>query len=802
MKNNFKKTSVFIVIFLLIFNNNILNSEEFTYETSEIEILDNGNIIKALNGVTIKTNSNIIIKAQTSTYNKKNRLLELNGNILIVDKINNITATTQQVFYSELENKIFSTTQTNFKFNNKYFAEMDNFNYFIKAKYIASKNKVKIEDELGGIFVIQDFKYQIDKNIFRGRNTKYTDTEKNEYLISDTMINLTTNEVFGKDLSINFDKKTFNNLQNDPRLKAKSLIVNDDSASMSKGVFTTCKKNDKCPPWAIYAENIEHDKSKKIIKYKNAWLKLYDVPIVYFPKFSHPDPTVKRQSGFLTPGFSNSSNIGLSLDIPYYKVISDNKDLTFTPRLYFNDQLILQTEYRQANKANNHVVDFSVNNSDYASGINNTKSHFFSNSNIDLKMNNFNSSKLEFNVETTTNDTYLKTYKINSPLIKDTTTLNSYINFEAEKEDLSFTTSIEVYEDLSKNSNDRFEYIYPNYKLIKKIDTNRNFNNDLIFSSYGYQKKYATNVYEGTIINDLLYDPVTNFNKNGFKSKFNALLKNVNIEAKNSTKQKNKFDQSLLASVQYQSEYPLKKNGNIFDGHLIPKVSFMYSPNKTKNMLEDDRRIDINNVFSMERLAADDTIEGGSSITIGAEYKKINNKSYKEILNINLAQVIRSKKNEDLPINSGIGNTSSDIFGNFNFNPNSFFDIEYNFAIDNNFNETNYDSIKTEFTVNNFVTTFEFLDDKKGLKQKSYISNNSTLNFDGTNALGFNIRKNRKTNATEFYDLIYSYTNDCLVASIKYNKDYYTNADLKPEEQIFLSLTIIPFGKVDSINVN
>ena len=37
---------------------------------------------------------------------------------------------------------------------------------------------------------------------------------------------------------------------------------------------------------------------KKIINYKHAWLEIYDKPIIYFPKFFHPDPTVKRQSGF------------------------------------------------------------------------------------------------------------------------------------------------------------------------------------------------------------------------------------------------------------------------------------------------------------------------------------------------------------------------------------------------------------------------------------------------------------------------------------------------------------------------
>ena len=386
-------------------------------------------------------------------------------------------------------------------------------------------------------------------------------------------------------------------------------------------------------------------------------------------------------------------------------------------------------------------------------------------------------------------------------IIDFTTTLNSYLNFETEREDLSFTSSIEIYENLSQNSNDRFEYVYPNYKVIKKIDINENLNNDFIFSSYGYQKKYATNIYEGVVINDFLYNPISNFNQNGLKSEFNALFKNVNIDANNSHKHKNQLNQSLLASVQYQSKYPLKKDGTLYNDYLTPKVSFMYSPNKTKNMLKDDRRIDINNVFSLDRIAANDTIEGGGSITIGTEYKKINKKSFKEKLNLNFAQVIRAKKNEDLPVNSGLGNTSSDIFGNFNFNPNSFFNLKYNFTIDNNFNETNYDSIKTQFSVNNFVTTFEYLDDKKSLNQDSYVSNNSTFTFDETNKLDFNIRKNRKTNATEFYDLIYSYTNDCLVASVKYNKEYYTDGDLKPEEQIFLSLTIIPFGKVDTINV-
>ena len=85
------------------------------------------------------------------------------------------------------------------------------------------------------------------------------------------------------------------------RSKSRSLIYDKNNLILKKTVYTNCKKRDNgCPPWLIQAEEINHDKKNKIVNYKNAILKLYDVPVMYFPKFFHPDPTVKRQSGFLT----------------------------------------------------------------------------------------------------------------------------------------------------------------------------------------------------------------------------------------------------------------------------------------------------------------------------------------------------------------------------------------------------------------------------------------------------------------------------------------------------------------------
>ena len=61
------------------------------------------------------------------------------------------------------------------------------------------------------------------------------------------------------------------------------------------------------------------------------------------------------------PTFQNSNNSGTSIQIPYYKVISENKDLTFSPGLFFDDEILIQNEYRQANKNSNLIVDLGIN---------------------------------------------------------------------------------------------------------------------------------------------------------------------------------------------------------------------------------------------------------------------------------------------------------------------------------------------------------------------------------------------------------------------------------------------------------
>ena len=323
----------------------------------------------------------------------------------------------------------------------------------------------------------------------------------------------------------------------------------------------------------------------------------------------------------------------------------------------------------------------------------------------------------------------------------------------------------------------------------------------MLYKLNGYQKKYDTNVYDAVVINDLLFQSTSIFSSNGLQSKYDLLLKNVNTNSDNSSKYKNDLNSQLLTTALYETRYPLKKEGSKFDDYITPILSLRFSPNNTKNIKDADRRVDINNIYSLNRIGSDDAVEGGLAITLGNEYVK-KNKNDMDIFSLNLATSFRNKENKDLPIKSTIGKKTSDIVGNLNFKPSNIMELEYNFSYDNDLSESNYDAIKTKFSVNNFVTSFEFIEEKNYIGSESYIQNKTQFYFSDNNSLNFSTRKNKKTDLTEFYNLIYEYKNDCLVAGIEYNKEYYTDNDLKPEERLFFSLTIVPFGKTTSPNLN
>ena len=92
--------------------------------------------------------------------------------------------------------------------------------------------------------------------------------------------------------------------------------------------------------------------------------------------------------------------------------------------------------------------------------------------------------------------------------------------------------------------------------------------------------------------------------------------------------------------------------------------------------------------------------------------------------------------------------------------------------------------------------------EKKGISAESYIANDTKLKINKSSSIGFRTRRNKEKNITEYYDLLYEYQNDCLIAGINYSKDFYNDGSIKPEELLLFSITIMPLGKLSSPDIN
>ncbi len=779
---------------LVFFHNNVV-ANTFTFKTKNIEILKEENKILAGKGKVISSDKDLEINANNFEYLKDKNILISSGNGKALIKSKNLSIQFEKAVFNQ--NDLTLNAEGNIKINHtlkKFSISTEKIFYDQLNNLIKSTTKTKMTDGFENIYIVDTFIFETDKDLLKVENLLSKDKNRNIIETELAYINTKSGKLFGKDVNMNFNNSSFNK-DNEPRLKAISITKDEDITELTKGVFTTCKKRDGCPPWEISAEKISHNKKKKIINYENALLKVYDIPVMYFPKFFHPDPTVKRQSGFLIPTIKNSTNSSNFLNTPYFFAIAENKDATFSPRFYAEDKIMIQTEYRQANKDSYHITDFSY----FNEKGNNSKNHIFYEYDKTFDGKIFRSNQVNLKFQQTNNDTYLRSDKIDNDLTDDYNILENSIGLDLYSNDLSISFNANVYEDLNKTKNDRYEYILPRIDLVKNINNLTNLNGNLILKSKALVRNYNTNIYERTNTNDLLFKSFPKISTSGFYNNHEFLIKNSNTKNKNSS-YKNKENINLSSIFQFNSSLPLIKENENYQKILKPKLSLKLAQSHTKDSRDSDSKIDLNNIYSLNRLT-DNTTEGGISITYGSDYSIFDNSKSAEIFNFKIANNFRFEENDDLSNSHQMGEKTSNIFSEIVFNPNDFFTSKYNSSLRNNLREVSYENLTTEFKMNNFVTTFDYLNENNTSSKISYLTNETTYSLDKSNSLTFSTRENKTTDLTEYYNFMYQYKNDCLAASVEYNKDYYSDRELKPSESIFFKLTIIPFSETSTPNL-
>lgn len=109
-----------------------------------------------------------------------------------------------------------------------------------------------------------------------------------------------------------------------------------------------CREHpNEAPVWQIRGGKAVHDNVDKDIRYTDATVDVLDVPVFYSPYFSHPDPTVKRRSGFLTPMAGNNSDLGFFFRNAYYYDIQPDLDATLETTIYSKQGPMLGGQVRE-----------------------------------------------------------------------------------------------------------------------------------------------------------------------------------------------------------------------------------------------------------------------------------------------------------------------------------------------------------------------------------------------------------------------------------------------------------------------
>ena len=784
------KNRIIIILIILsqIFLINKLFSQEVDIQATDIEFVNDQNLTIANNATAIIKQDGIIVEGKKIEYFKNKSFLVINnGKISTLNK--NFKIDSNIIEYKIDESKLYLKDNVKIIDNvNNLIIKSDGINYDLKNKKIISQKQAEISDEFENLYKVDSFEYSIKDKIIKLENLLAIDKDQNSFLVDLSYLDLNKKELIAKDISMSF--KLVETSDNEHRLKGRSLISNENNTIIKKGTFTFCKKRDKCPPWEMRADEIKHDKQKKTIYYKNASLKIYDKKVFYFPKFFHPDPTVKRQSGFLIPKFQDNSASGLSLTLPYYLALAENRDITLTPRFFNDDKFLIQSEFRQKNKSSNHFTDLSQ----FISNNENSKGHLFYNFNKGYENDKFDYVDLNFKLEQVTDETYLKANKIESPIINNLSNLSNSLKLQMYNEEITINTNLDVYEDLTKNDNDKYEYV-PNFSFSKIINDNYSFN------SKGYYKHYNTNITEKVLINNLEFQSNLKLFDNGLINERTILIKNVNSESRNSNNFKNNSTGTIIPTFQTNYAYPLNKETEEFSNLVTPKFSIRLSLPQLKDVRKIDRTIGYENIYDLDRMGITETSEAGISATYGYEFIKIDKKNFDQKMKFGFANNLRFEENKDLPINSNLGDKVSDFVGLFEYKHSDNLKFNYDFSIKNNLDEKNYELFGFEYYLNKFSTKFEYLNENNSNLKTSYLKNETRFNFDENNSLIFETSENKEKSFTEFYNLIYQYENDCLKAGIEYNKEYYNDQDLKPSENLFFKITILPFGGFNTPNL-
>lgn len=727
------------------------------------------------------------------------------------------TFSANKLTYSQDDNIIEATGNVVAKNQEGKQISSDKIIYNKKTQQLSTFGNSKFTDEKGGTLFAESFEYNLEKKIISAeKKVKFIDKEKNTYYFSKLNADDKFDEIIGFDINADLNKQNlksgdkFNEFI-EPRFSGKSASIKNNITIVKDARFTTCKKTnetDGCAYWNLNAGELIHDKEQKKITYKNASLDLNNVPVLYLPYFAHPDPTVKRESGFLPPTLANlGGDIGSTIKIPYFYPVSQSADFTVSPVYYFKQHPLLLGEYRE--KFKNGDISLEGGFTQGYKEVTTTKTdgsrhHLYGNLNLIFSDKILDQTILNAKVQQVNNPTYLRVNKINSTndgfkknLIKeDDTKLTNEINLNSFGKTENLNIKAATYRDISVTKNsDQYSYLLPELSYSKYNLFN---DNNLSLNSIFKSQNTNTNQNKSTFINNLDYSTQDFYNNNlGIGYKFLTKINNINYYSDYKTPNQN-LNSQINPVVGFDTSLPFAKINKDTEQYIIPRILTRYAPGKMTNATTNDTTLNTDNIFSMNRMNSDELIEKDLSFNLGADWiwqeKKTNNKE-PEKATISVGQVLKLNKDLDMPTKSSLQKSNSDIVSKINYLSPKNFDVTLKSTFDNQLNHVYYNDFTFKKNFTSSEVNFNFYEKNSHIGNERYAKANVTSYITDSTKLKIESDRNLKTDLTNSHKLGIENENECIRYGFYLQKNYSSDKDLKPATSVYFGVTLLPFGE-------
>lgn len=375
--------------------------------------------------------------------------------------------------------------------------------------------------------------------------------------------------------------------------------------------------NDPVPLWQIRSERVIHDELERQIHFENATFEVLGVPVMYLPYLRVPDPSVERATGFLPPRLVFSEDLGNGIKVPYFITLGDSRDLLLTPYVAPGYTATLEWRYRQVFR--NGQIGLEGAFSRDVLLPDEPRAYLFGEGRFDLP----NDFKLDFDIETTSDKTYLDDYDYSG---KDR--LDSSILLRRTRPDQQFWAQWMNYESLRSDENNETQpYLVGDLRWIRR------FSPDLLggtmsvqLEGHGHQRRSTENIV-GRDVERLTGRADWRRDWIGpagllFATEAHALLDHTNVQDDTD------YPEPILQFTPYgvaEVRWPWVRQGGAGNHVIEPMMQLVWAPDTGDFGPQDEStqlEFDEGNLFSLSRFPAGDVRELGLRANVGVTWTR------------------------------------------------------------------------------------------------------------------------------------------------------------------------------------